>query len=72
MAEQNNILLRAEADQISLARKKQAVKAVDGYYIPDPEKVRHSVLWASRLRQKSTLGRTLIRMYEPTGGQIIF
>ena len=78
MAEQNNQILLETKDlqkhfpiKDFFGRKKQAVKAVDGIHSKS-EKVRHSVLWGESGCGKSTLGRTLIRMYEPTGGQIIF
>lgn len=52
-------------------RQKQAVRAVDGVSLAIRKGETFGLVGESGCG-KSTLGRTLIRMYEPTGGQIIF
>ena len=52
-------------------RQKQAVRAVDGVSLAIRKGETFGLVGESGCG-KSTLGRTLIRMYEPTGGKIIF
>ena len=78
MAEQNNQILLETKDlqkhfpiKDFFGRKKQAVKAVDGITFQIIKGETFGLVGESGCG-KSTLGRTLIRMYEATGGQIIF
>lgn len=77
MAEKDKILLETKNLQKHFlvkdffGRKRNAVKAVDGITFQIHKGETFGLVGESGCG-KSTLGRTLIRMYEPTDGQIIF